>query len=59
MNRIWDWSENLYIIFGTSNLLKAILFPSERVLPLRGIEWSFLSLEGSSAIEMSSKDNML
>mgnify|MGYP000535889314 FL=1 len=46
MYKIESWSENLYVIFGTYNYLYAIIFPFERILPLRGLEWSFMNLTG-------------
>lgn len=46
MYKIESWSENLYIIFGTYNFIYAVIFPFERILPLRGLEWSFMNLTG-------------
>lgn len=40
--RISRVHENLFIIFGTWNYFKAFFVPTERTLPLRGLEWSFL-----------------
>lgn len=42
--KIDDWRENVFIIFGTWNLAGALLMPKERILPLRGLEWSFMEL---------------
>jgi hypothetical protein len=50
--RITSRRENLFIIFGTWSFITAILLPAERILPLRGLEWSFMNF--ASKIEMSS-----
>ena len=61
--RITSWRENLFIIFGTYNMLSAMLLPSDRILPLRGLEWSFMNV--ASKIEMTTNkknddtDNLL
>ena len=44
MYKIDLWRENLFIIFGTWSFFYAILKPSDRLLPLRGLEWSFMNL---------------
>jgi hypothetical protein len=46
--------DNIYLAFGTRSFFKMLL-PSLRALPLRGLEWSFESLEDDpeSAVEMS------
>jgi hypothetical protein len=66
MYKIESWSENLFVIFGTYNFIYAIIFPVERILPLRGLEWSFMNLTGSGvggSVEMIKKaedtDNLL
>jgi hypothetical protein len=66
MYKIESWSENLFVIFGTYNFIYAIIFPFERILPLRGLEWSFMNLTGSGvggSVEMVKKaedtDNLL
>ena len=66
MYKIESWSENLYVIFGTYNFIYAIMFPFERILPLRGLEWSFMNLTGSGvggSVELVKKaedtDNLL
>jgi hypothetical protein len=66
MYKIESWSENLFVIFGTYNFIYAIIFPFERILPLRGLEWSFMNLTGSGvggSVEMIKKaedtDNLL
>ena len=66
MYKIESWSENLYVIFGTYNFIYAIIFPFERILPLRGLEWSFMNLTGHGAagsVEMVKRaedtDNLL
>lgn len=41
--RIDSWRENIYIIFGTKSILKALVFPGNRQLPLRGLEWSLIN----------------
>lgn len=43
MYKIDSWRENIYVIFGTWNVFAALLVPMERTLPLRGLEWSFIS----------------
>ena len=47
------------MIFGTQNLFMALALPSERILPLRGLEWSFMNLTGSKyhggSIELTNK----
>lgn len=45
--RIQAWRENIFIIFGTWSVLKACVFPLDRQLPLRGLEWSFMTLSNS------------
>ena len=52
--RITSWRENIYVLFGTWNVFAALLIPSDRVLPLRGLEWSFQNFATSSGIEMYS-----
>lgn len=42
--RIQDWRENVFIIFGTWSLFRALALPLDRQLPLRGLEWSFMTL---------------
>jgi hypothetical protein len=42
MYKIDSWKENMFIIFGSSNLAAAVFIPLERPLPLRGLEWSFM-----------------
>jgi palmitoyltransferase len=42
--RLSRWSDNLYIIFGTTKLFR-IISPSMRNVPLNGIEWAFLMKE--------------
>lgn len=37
-----NWRENLYVVFGTKSLVKAIFIPSIRKLPYSGLEWSRL-----------------
>lgn len=37
------YRDNIYLIFGTRSFFKMLL-PSLRMLPLRGLEWSFESL---------------
>ena len=66
MYKIESWSENLYVIFGSYNFFLAIIFPFERILPLRGLEWSFMNLTGNGvggSLEMVKKaedtDNLL
>jgi len=65
MYKIESWSENLYVIFGTYNFIYAIVFPFERILPLRGLEWSFMNLTGpvTGSVEMVKRaedtDNLL
>lgn len=41
--RLTQTKENVYVIFGTWSLLKAIVVPTKKTLPLRGLEWSFLN----------------
>lgn len=41
--RLTTTRENVYVIFGTWSLLKAVAVPTKRTLPLRGLEWSFLN----------------
>lgn len=53
-NRLTNWRENLFILFGTWSYVKAICFPKERVLPLRGLEWSFINQGSGGQIELSS-----
>ena len=53
--RITAWKENLFIIFGTWNIAKVIFLPSERILPLRGLEWSFMNF--ASKIELTGSTN--
>ncbi len=58
MYKIESWNENLYVIFGTYNYLYALIFPFERILPLRGLEWSFMNLTGhgvGGSVEMIKK----
>ena len=45
--RIDQWKENIYIIFGTKNIFKALIFPAKNLLPLRGLEWSFMNQNNS------------
>lgn len=35
------WRENLYVMFGTMNLIEMIL-PLQRELPLQGLEWTYM-----------------
>ena len=49
--RITSMRENLFIIFGTWSFITAFLLPAERILPLRGLEWSFMNF--ASKIELS------
>jgi len=52
--RITKASENLFIIFGTWSWFQAVVMPKKRTLPLRGLEWSFMTgMPPSSGIEMS------
>ncbi|CDW81625.1 UNKNOWN [Stylonychia lemnae] len=37
-----SWRENLFVIFGTSNITEMIL-PIHRDLPLSGLEWTFMN----------------
>ena len=58
MYKIESWNENLYVIFGTYNYFYALVFPFERILPLRGLEWSFMNLTGhgvGGSVEMVKK----
>ncbi len=38
-----SWKENLYVIFGTTNIIEMML-PINRDLPLNGLEWTFMNL---------------
>jgi len=54
VHKLSKWRENLFIIFGTWSYLKAILIPYERILPLRGLEWSFIDqTDEKSQLEMT------
>lgn len=35
-----NWRDNLYFVFGNKSLIKNILFPSIKMLPFSGLEWS-------------------
>ncbi len=37
-----DWRENLFVVFGTRSLFRAIFIPSYKKLPFSGIEWTKL-----------------
>ncbi len=37
-----ELSENIYMIFGTKNLFRAVFIPSIKMLPYSGLEWSRL-----------------
>jgi hypothetical protein len=37
------WRDNLFMVFGTRSLLKAIFIPSIRKLPISGLEWTKLA----------------
>ena len=55
--RITSWRENIYIIFGTWSVFAAMWIPSERHLPLRGLEWSFMNFAAGSGskLEMTAR----
>jgi hypothetical protein len=38
------WRDNVYLVFGTRSLIKAIFLPSVKKLPLSGLEWTKLAL---------------
>jgi hypothetical protein len=62
MYKIDCWRENLYVIFGTKSLFIALVVPNDRILPLRGLEWSFMNLTGNKninagSIELTNKKN--
>lgn len=66
MYKIESYKENLFVIFGTRSIILSLIVPSDRVLPLRGLEWSFMNITGSNtigSIEMTKKsedtDNLL
>lgn len=40
-----SWKENIFIIFGTFSLVRALLVPVKRILPLTGLEFTFAALE--------------
>lgn len=44
------WRENLYVIFGTMNILEMIL-PVHRDLPLNGLEWTYLNYQNGNDCE--------
>lgn len=35
-----DWKDNLFLVFGTRSILKAVFVPSMRMLPYSGLEWT-------------------
>lgn len=39
---LWDWKDNLMVVFGTRSLLKALFVPSIKRLGLNGTEWTRL-----------------
>ena len=45
--RLTSSHENFFVIFGTFNVCLALVFPFKRLLPLRGLEWSFMTLDGN------------
>jgi hypothetical protein len=55
--RLKSWTENLFVVFGTTNLVR-ILSPSLRSVPFTGIKWAFLMQEqgfdqgGNPLVEM-------
>ena len=51
--RIQDWRENVFIIFGTWSLFKALALPLDRQLPLRGLEWSFMTLQNNQNSQLN------
>jgi len=53
MYKIDSWKENMFIIFGSSNLAAVIFIPLERRLPLRGLEWSFMDQQDQKAMSGS------
>jgi hypothetical protein len=36
------WKENLYILFGTMNVIE-IMMPISKELPLNGLEWTYMN----------------
>ena len=53
--RVNSWHENVFVIFGSLNLSYALLFPQNKLLPLRGLEWSFMTLGSENS--QASKDD--
>lgn len=39
-----DWKDNLFLVFGTRSLLRAIFVPSIKRLPVSGLEWTKMAI---------------
>ena len=55
-----NWRDNLFIVFGTHSILKAIFIPSMKMLPYSGLEWTkiaYPSFELSDVIYHYKKEN--
>ena len=35
-----NWQDNLFLVFGTKSIFKAVFLPSIRKLPFSGLEWT-------------------
>ena len=35
-----NWRDNLFIVFGTHSILKALFIPNMKMLPYSGLEWT-------------------
>lgn len=55
--RITSIKENLYIAFGTMNILK-VLLPADREKPLTGLEWTYVKcLEGQIKVDEDDEES--
>jgi hypothetical protein len=41
-----DWRDNMFLVFGTRSLLRAIFIPNIKKLPISGLEWTKLAFPG-------------